>query len=83
MRQNDIRVTVKKLNHNTYVILGIYCKKMNRDRLLVKDTLRRSNNLDIYLNNDKINYLWDSYYKLNEELESNIIEKLNCKNNIK
>lgn len=56
---------------------------MNRDRLLVKDTLRRSNNLDIYLNNDKINYLWDSYYKLNEELESNIIEKLNCKNNIK
>lgn len=83
MRQNDIRVTVKKLNHNTYVILGIYCKKMNRDRLLVKDTLRRSNNLDIYLNNDKINYLCDSYYKLNEELESNIIEKLNCKNNIK
>ena len=83
MRQNDIRITVRKLNHNTYVILGIYCKKMNRDRLLVKDTLRRSNNLDIYLNNDKINYLWDSYYKLNEELESNIIEKLNCKNNIK
>lgn len=83
MRQNDIRITVRKLNHNTYVILGIYCKKMNRDRLLVKDTLRRSNNLDIYLNNDKTNYLWDSYYKLNEELESNIIEKLNCKNNIK
>lgn len=83
MRQNDIRVTVKKLNHNTYVILGIYCKKMNRDRLLIKDTLRRSNNLDIYLNNDRINCLWDSYYKLNEELEKNIIEKLNCKNNIK
>ena len=83
MRQNDIRITVRKLNHNTYVILGIYCKKMNRDRNLVKDTKRRSNNLDIYLNNDKINYLWDSYYKLNEELESNITEKLNCKNNIK
>lgn len=83
MRQNDIRITVRKLNHNTYVILGIYCKKMNRDRHLVEDTKRRSNNLDIYLNNDKINYLWDSYYKLNEELESNITEKLNCKNNIK
>ena len=83
MRHNDVRITVRKLNYNTYVILGIYCKKMNRDRNLVKDTKRRSNNLDIYLNNDKINYLWDSYYKLNEELEINIIEKLNCKNNIK
>ena len=83
MRHNDVRITVRKLNYNTYVILGIYCKKMNRDRNLVKDTKRRSNNLDIYLNNDKINYLWDSYEKLNEELEINIIEKLNCKNNIK
>lgn len=83
MRQNDIRITVRKLNYNTYVILGIYCKKMNRDRLLVKDTLRRSNNLDIYLSNCKINDLWDSYYKLNEELEKNILEKLNCKKIIK
>ena len=79
IRQNDIRITVRKLNHNTYVILGIYCKKMNRDRLLVKDTLRRSDNLDIYLNNNILN----ECYSLNEELEDEIMIKLNCKNNIK
>ena len=79
IRQNDIRITVRKLNRNTYVILGIYCKKMNRDRLLVKDTLRRSDNLDIYLNNNILN----ECYSLNEELEDEIMIKLNCKNNIK
>ena len=79
IRQNDIRITVRKLSHNTYVILGIYCKKMNRDRLLVKDTLRRSDNLDIYLNNNILN----ECYSLNEELEDEIMIKLNCKNNIK
>lgn len=79
MRQNDIRITVRKLNHNTYIILGIYCKKMNRDRLLVKDTKRRSDNLDIYLNNNILN----ECYSLNEELEDEIMIKLNCKNNIK
>ncbi len=83
IRQNDIRITVRKLNHNTYVILGIYCKKMNRDRLLVSDTKRRSDNLDIFLCNNQIKFSLNTYYSLNKKLESEIMDKLKCKNKIR
>lgn len=83
MRQNDIRITARKLNNNTYVILGIYCKKMNRDRLLVSDTKRRSDNLDIFLCNNQIKFSLNTYYSLNKKLESEIMDKLKCKNKIR
>ena len=72
------------------------CQKEEIDQILkyggrlfsnVKETLQELslyNNLYIVSNCQK-GYIeaFLSYYKLNEELESNIIEKLNCKNNIK
>lgn len=83
VRVNAIRITCKRIDENTYVILGIYCKKKNRDRKLIVDTYNRLKLIDSVLDNiddvKKIDGVWSKYIEINEFFDDEINIKLNSK----
>lgn len=83
VRVNAIRITCKRIDENTYVILGIYCKKKNRDRKLIVDTYNRLKLIDSVLDNiddvKKIDGVWSKYIEINEFFDDEINLKLNSK----
>ena len=83
VRVNAIRITCKRIDENTYVILGIYCKKKNRDRKLIVDTYNRLKLTDSVLDNiddvKKIDGVWSKYIEINEFFDDEINIKLNSK----
>lgn len=85
VRVNSIRITCKRIDENTYVILGIYCKKTKRDRLLISDTTKRlklvDNTLSDFTGIKKINCIWEKYLELNNEIEIELKAKLKSKIN--
>lgn len=85
VRVNSIRITCKRIDENAYVILGIYCKKTKRDRLLISDTTKRlklvDNALDDFNGIKKINCIWEKYLELNNEIETELNNKLKSKIN--
>lgn len=80
LRVGKIRVTFKRLNHNTYIILGIFRKNNQHGSYIISKTKSRADKLSRYENSiiESINIpeIWDSYLKINEEIYDNIIEQL-------
>lgn len=79
IRVNNIRVTCKRFSKDTYVIIGIYCKKSKKDRMLINDTAKKSKELEIIFDAMKIDYLWDKYMISNKQMEDDIYSKINLK----
>lgn len=79
IRVNKIRVTCKRFSKDTYVIIGIYCKKSKKDRTLINDTAKKSKELEIIFDAMKIDYLWDKYMISNKQMEDDIYNKINSK----
>lgn len=83
VRVNAIRITCKRIDENTFIILGIYCKKKNRDRRLIVDTYNRLKLVDSVLDNiddvKKIDDVWEKYIEINNFFDDEINLKLNSK----
>lgn len=83
IRIHDIRITCRRISENTYIILGIYCKKTDKDMLLINDTTRRTRELDSYIDNfievKDNKFLWDKYLEANQVIEDEILSKINLK----
>lgn len=79
IRVNSIRVTCKRFSKDTYVIIGIYCKKSKKDRMLINDTAKKSRELETIFDAMKIDYLWDNYITSNSKIEEEIYNEINSK----
>lgn len=87
IRVNDIRVTYRQISENTYVILGVFCKKDHKGYDVINVSAKRNN--DFNLKEPFIEELFkvpggkQRIEKKNEEFENAILTTLNSKVNIK
>ena len=85
LRVDKIRVTFKRLNHNTYIILGIFRKKDQRGAQVIVKTKSRNDILSRYeksiIESFDIPDIWNSYLEVNEKIYKNIIEKIKLDKN--
>lgn len=83
IRVHDIRITCRRISENTYMILGVYCKKVDKDSLLINDTIKRAGEVNSYV--DSIleikdnEFLWNKYEESNDVIENEILNKLKSK----
>ncbi len=87
LRVNKVRITFKRLNYNTYIILGIFRKKNQHGSEIIAKTKERNDKLSRYekliIESFDISYIWDRYLDLNNEIYDNIIEKIKIDKNNK
>lgn len=80
LRVGKIRVTFKRLNHNTYIILGVFRKNNQHGSYIISKTKSRADKLSRYeksiIESINIPDIWNSYLKINEEIYEGIIEQL-------
>lgn len=80
LRVGKIRVTFKRLNHNTYIILGIFRKKNQSGSEIIAKTKARNDKFSMYeksiLSSFNVPEIGDKYLRINEEIYENIKNKL-------
>lgn len=83
IRENDIRLTYRRIDKNLYMILGVYCKKDNKGYDIVNSTRVRNDNFD-----DEVSAIKDALcyepqkqrlLERNNEFYNDIFSKLNIK----
>lgn len=87
LRVDKVRVTFKRLNHNTYIVLGIFRKKDQHGSEVIAKTKSRNDKLSRYeksiIESADIPEIWNSYLEINEEIYTNVIEKIKLDKNNK
>lgn len=87
LRVDKVRVTFKRLNHNTYIILGIFRKRNQHGSEVIAKTKSRDDKLLMYekslIESANIPEIWNSYLEINEEIYKNVIEKIKMDKNNK
>ncbi len=80
LRVNKIRVTFKRLNHNTYIILGIFRKNNQQGSEIIAKTKLRNDRLSRYeksiIESINIPEVWNNYLDINDEIYENIKNKI-------
>lgn len=80
LRYKDIRITYRRIAKNTYIILGIFCKKDAKGNNIVATTKRRDEEFSKHeksiVEAINISELWDEYIKVNSNIDDIINKKL-------